>query len=104
MEGFIKHLAVSTLHAQWVAIRAFRLRWGNLAGAEDLVARLLWSFCLSRPLVKRLFPLWDLPLVLKALVSPPFEPLMVTNLISTTFKVVCLVAILLPVALEGWEL
>lgn len=92
-EGFEKGLAVSTLRAQWAAVRAFRSPWGNLSDVEDLVSRLFRSFSLSRPVVRPSFPLWDLPLVLRALVSPPFEPLSEVDIKFVTLKVVFLVAI-----------
>ena len=92
-DGFEKKLAVSTLRSQWAAIKAFRNPWGNLQDKDELVSRLLRSFSLEKPVVKPLYPFWDLPLVLKALTSHPFEPLHSVDLKFLTLKVVFLIAI-----------
>ncbi|KAJ1208284.1 hypothetical protein NDU88_003670 [Pleurodeles waltl] len=92
-EGFEKRLSVSTLQAQWVSIKVFRLSWGNLRNVDDLVVHLLYGFSLVCSVVKPLYPFCDLPLVLKALVSAPFELMELPDIKFVSFKVRSLVAV-----------
>ena len=57
------------------------------------MARLLHSFFLQWPVGKPAYPLWDLPLVLKALVGAPFEPLSTVEAKFLSFKVLFLIAV-----------
>lgn len=90
-DGFVLGLAVSTLRAQWAAILAFR--GSSVSCVSPLMARLLWSFLIQRPVSHSPVLAWDLPLVLQALTGPPFEPLLSVDLKFLSAKVLFLVAI-----------
>ena len=90
-DGFLLGLAVSTLRSQWSALKAIR---GSALDQFDILAsRILRSFYLRRPVVHTPVPAWDLPMVLKFLQGPTFEPLTSVSLKFLTLKVFFLVAI-----------
>ena len=55
--------------------------------------RLLASFYRDKPILNRVFPSWDLSLVLVSLTKAPFEPLKDAGLKILTFKTVFLMAL-----------
>ena len=62
-------------------------------GQHPYIIRLLKGIFNSRPPTNKLLPEWDLPLVLKMLKKPPFEPLALAPLKYLTWKSLFLTAI-----------
>ena len=62
-------------------------------GQHPYIVRLIKGIFNSRPPTVKLLPEWDLPLVLKFLKKPPFEPLYLSLLKYLTWKYLFLVAI-----------
>lgn len=62
-------------------------------GQHPHIVRLLKGIFNSRPPTVKLLPEWDLPLVLKFIKKPPFEPLSVIPLKYLTWKCLFLIAI-----------
>uniref|UniRef100_A0A803K726 Small ubiquitin-related modifier 3 n=2 Tax=Xenopus TaxID=8353 RepID=A0A803K726_XENTR len=88
--GYKKGFSNSTLKGQVSALSALTER----AWSEDpLVKRFFNALKRIRPYFKPRVPPWDLPLVLKALMSTPFEPLEKVSDWHATLKVLLLVAI-----------
>ena len=92
---FDKGRSLSTIRGYRSAIAAVHRGFsdGSNVSNSNLLTRLLRSFFLKRPPVKKLAPSWSLPAVLDALSKPPFEPMAKASLLNLTIKTVFLVAI-----------
>ena len=60
---------------------------------DDRITNLFKAFGIERPITRRLFPLWDLPKVLRALSTLPYEPISDTTLRDLTKKTMFLLAL-----------
>uniref|UniRef100_A0A803J3C6 Tyr recombinase domain-containing protein n=1 Tax=Xenopus tropicalis TaxID=8364 RepID=A0A803J3C6_XENTR len=89
-EGLSKGLQYRTLKVHVAALSAMTgIKW-----AEDPIVKRFFSTIIKIcPPKRTLSPVWDLPLVLKALCEPPFEPLQEASLWMVTLKTLFLVAI-----------
>lgn len=92
--GLAKGLAPATLRRQVAALSTVISCEAHRSLSHNLRVRsfLLGASNLSPPVVHR-YPSWDLPLVLQALTSDPFEPLAAVSLKFLTLKVAFLLAI-----------
>uniref|UniRef100_A0A803J3I0 ribonuclease H n=1 Tax=Xenopus tropicalis TaxID=8364 RepID=A0A803J3I0_XENTR len=88
--GLDRGLSLSTLRVQLSALSAILER--RLI-EEPLISRFFKAAVRIVPPVRSLSPLWDLPLVLKALTGKPFEPLDQASLWDVTLKTILLVAL-----------
>ena len=62
---------------------------GRSAFSQPLMLRFLRGVRGLRPVVHASAPQWDLPLVLEALVTEPFEPLELSSLKALSWKTAC---------------
>ena len=87
---FDKGLALPTIRAYRSAIAVVHKGFadGSIVSNAPTLTKLFKAFFLKRPPSKRLLPSWSLPLVLKALARPPFEPLAQASLSYLTWKTV----------------
>lgn len=92
--GFSKGLATATLRRQVAALATVLLGDNHIPLSQDSRVRsfLLGVSNLRPPPIHR-FPTWDLSLVLQALTSPPFEPLVSITLRNLTLKMAFLLAV-----------
>ena len=60
---------------------------------DDRITNLFKAFGIERPIARRLFPLWDLPKVLRALAALPYEPIAEATLRDLTKKTMFLLAL-----------
>ena len=79
------HSAIATIHQGFTD--------GSLVSTNDTIHHLLCGMCIQRPPVKRLFPSWDLPVVLGLLAGPPFEPPSGASLLHVSIKLAFLLAV-----------
>lgn len=90
----------------WMKIRQFQLRVyvaaisayhapvdGFSLGSHALICKFLKGAVRLKPVCATPFPVWDLPLVLDFLCSPPFEPLEVADVKWLSFKAAFLLSI-----------
>ena len=70
-----------------------QLRVNGVDGSQPLMLRFLRGARRLRPVVHASAPQWDLPLVLEALVSAPFEPLELSSLKALLWKTALLLAL-----------
>jgi len=69
-------LSVTTVKGYRAALNTVFKAAGNLHLVSDCrVTDLMKAFGIERPITRRLFPAWDLPLVLRSLRIAPYEPL-----------------------------
>ena len=66
---------------------------GRSAFSQSLMSRFLQGVRRQRPVVQASSPQWDLPLVLEALVTEPFEPLELSSLKALSWKTALLLAL-----------
>ena len=89
-----KGLAASTLKGYVAAISTYHTGSGSSTLGEDQLVRWFMKGVLrSRPVSKRVTPSWDLPLVLDALSSQPFEPLEDIDMKMLSLKTALLLAL-----------
>ncbi|XP_077349244.1 uncharacterized protein LOC143997483 [Lithobates pipiens] len=89
-DGADKGLAVSTLKVQVAALTVFLEK---SVASDPLVIRFFRALKRSRPAPVKVFPRWDLSVVLQSLTKGPFEPLVEASLRFLTLKTVFLIAI-----------
>jgi integrase len=90
----VRKLQPSTIKGYRSAIaRVYSLCGLPDPGADRDVTRLLNNFSLNRPRSVRLFPKWNIELVLNFLAHDPFEPLEAASLERLTTKTVFLIAL-----------
>ena len=83
------------------AIRGYRFALNTVFRAkrrldlvqDDRITNLFKAFGIERPIARRLFPLWDLPKVLRALSTLPYEPISEATLRDLTKKTMFLLAL-----------
>nr|XP_054597211.1 uncharacterized protein LOC107396174 [Nothobranchius furzeri] len=91
---FDKGRAASTLKVHLAAISANHLLVdGRSIGAHCLVTQFLRGVRRLRPALCRPAPAWDLPLVLRAMCGPPFEPMTTAPLAVVSVKTAFLLAV-----------
>ncbi|XP_070409520.1 uncharacterized protein [Nothobranchius furzeri] len=89
-----KGKAFSTIKVHLAAISACHIGFeGKSVGQHPLVSRFMRGVQRQVPVSKNLAPPWDLPLVLEALMSSPFEPLEQVDLKVATLKMALLLAL-----------
>lgn len=89
-----RNLALSTVKSYAAAISSCHEGFGERSVfAHPLVKRFLRGVRRQRPVTRPLAPQWDLPLVLRALGNPPFEPLPQTSLRLLSLKTALLLAL-----------
>ena len=86
----VKNLKPATIAGYRTAIAD---HLGQEVGKSLHLNRLLASFYRDKPILNRVFPSWDLSLVLMSLTRAPFEPLKDASLKILTFKTVFLMAL-----------
>ena len=87
-------LSSSTVKGYRAALNTVFKAAGNLHLVSDChVTDLIKAFGIERPITRRLFPAWDLPLVLRSLRIAPYEPLHAALLQDITKKTVFLLAL-----------
>ena len=87
-------LAHSTIKVYAAAISSCHERFdGRSAFSQPLMRRFLQGVRRQRPVVHASSPQWDLPLVLEALVTEPFEPLELSSLKALSLKTALLLAL-----------
>jgi hypothetical protein len=73
---FQERLNVSAIKGYRSAINSVLRTAGNPPVISDFrLSELIEAFGIERPVQRRLFPAWDLPLVLRSLLQDPYEPL-----------------------------
>ncbi|XP_039189177.1 uncharacterized protein LOC120303551 [Crotalus tigris] len=94
MEGVNKGLAPNTLRRQLAALSSI-LSWDSSSSLSrhPAIRAFLKGVSNTRPPVIHRYPSWNLPRVLQALISSPFEPLKMCSLRHLSFKVSFLIAI-----------
>jgi hypothetical protein len=90
---FSKGFEVDTIKGYRSAIAAILKHKGRSIGSDKNISDLIARLALERPAYQRSIPSWDLPLVLKALTRPPFEPIGKTEVKYLSFKTVFLLAL-----------
>ncbi|VEL41626.1 unnamed protein product [Protopolystoma xenopodis] len=89
-QGLDKGLSLNTLKGHISALSALTsVRWAS----HPLVIRFIQAIKHLKPNCRDKVPPWDLPLVLKVLMSDPFEPIEEIPLSTLTLKMVLLLAI-----------
>ncbi|XP_013930876.1 PREDICTED: uncharacterized protein LOC106556402 [Thamnophis sirtalis] len=89
-----KGLAPNTLHRQVTALSTILAPEGQPSlGRHPTIRSFLRGATNLSPLMVHRYPTWDLNVVLRALVEPPFEPLLSASFKQLTFKTVFLIAI-----------
>ncbi|XP_044137194.1 uncharacterized protein LOC122928435 isoform X1 [Bufo gargarizans] len=88
--GLSLGLAKSTLKVQVSALSALS---GRSLAMDPWVVRFFRAVDRVAPVRGPRFPPWDLNLVLKALTSPPFEPMVESSIRNLTLKLVMLIAL-----------
>ena len=82
----VKHLSVSSIAGYRSGIsKVFASRGINISHNEDL-NMLVKSFYIERPVQRRESPRWDLMVVLRHLLKPPFEPMNKASISDITRK------------------
>ena len=89
-EGMEKGLAASTLKTQVAALSVYLER---SLSKETLISRFFRALARNRPIALKVFPCWDLSIVLQGLTGAPFEPLQSASLKNLVLKTIFLVAI-----------
>jgi len=91
---FDESLSVSAIKGYRSALNTVFRSEGCTALLDDYRVRdLLRSFSIERPYVRKPFPAWDLPLVLRCLRLTPYEPLGEADLANLTKKTAFLLAL-----------
>ena len=86
-----KQYSVKTIQGYKVAIAgALKFTYHRDLGHDSRLSNLIQSFKSERPTQHNPFPMWDLTLVLTALMKDPFEPLASIDLKLLTYKTVFL--------------
>jgi len=89
-----RNLAVSTVQGYKSAIAStIKQATGTELGSSPVLRDLLSSFFLERPRSQFQLPQWDLALVLRCLLRPPFEPMANAELRYVTLKTVFLLTL-----------
>ena len=89
-----KELCPSTIYGYRAAIsNVYSNIGGPNVGTDSSLSSLLKSFEIERPKPKRLFPQWNLALVLDSLMRLPYEPLSACDIKHLTFKCALLLAL-----------
>jgi site-specific recombinase XerD len=89
---FHQGLAVSTLRMYLSAVsQTLRQLGGADLSASPVLSQLIRSFLLERPTSLKRFPDWDLSLVLRSLLSHPYEPLKTADFRWLSYKTLFLV-------------
>ena len=87
-------LAHSTVKVYAAAISSCHEGFGGRSAfSQTLMSQFLQGVRRLRPVVHASTPQWDLPLVLEALVSEPFEPLELSSLKALLWKTALLLAL-----------
>ncbi|KAK5898201.1 hypothetical protein CgunFtcFv8_015639 [Champsocephalus gunnari] len=87
-------LAHSTIKVYAAAISSCHEGFGGRSAfSQPLMTRFLQGVRRQRPVVHASAPQWDLPLVLEALVTEPFEPLELSSLKALSWKTALLLAL-----------
>ena len=71
----------------------FRAKQRKDLVTDERITNLFRSFAIERPVTRRLFPLWDLPKVLRSLTTLPYEPMASSTIRDLTKKTLFLMSL-----------